>query len=63
MERELEIIFVLDNLQYISTKAKEKGMIDIAKDIANTKYILERIFADDINAIKKSWIAEINKIL
>ena len=63
MERDLEIIFVLDNLQYISTKAKEKGMIDIAKDIENTKYILERIFADDINAIKKSWIAEINKIL
>ena len=63
MERELEIVLVLDNLQYISTKAKEKGMIDIAKDIENTKYILERIFADEINEIKKCWIDEIKKKL
>ena len=63
MDRELQLIFILDNLQYISVKAMERGMTDIAKDIANTKFILEQIYEDEINTIKESWIEEINKIL
>ena len=63
MERELQLIFILDNLQYISFKAMERGMTDIAKDIANTKFILEQIYEDEINEIKKCWIDEIKKKL
>ena len=56
----MELITILDELNYIIKIAKERGQEDIAREAENVRYSIEQLYEEEIIEIKQNWLLEID---